>query len=156
LVHHARHLTRREQRIRAEEKLALVGLEGFYDREPSALSGGQRKRVGIARAIVMEPEIVLFDEPNSGLDPLTSQAIDHLILDMKEQLGSTFVIISHDIVGTVAVADHIAMLFEGGLVAWGPTSEVVRSEVPVVRAFLERNLVLPSGPDAVAGLPSVE
>ena len=156
LVHHARHLSRSAQRARAEEKLALVGLEGFYDRAPSDLSGGQRKRVGIARAIAMEPEIVLFDEPNSGLDPLTSQAIDQLILDMKDQLGSTFVIISHDIVGTVSVADHIAMLHGGGLVAWGPTRQVVRSPVPVVRAFLARNLVLPSEPGAVAALPPVE
>ncbi len=156
LVHHARHLSRHAQRERAEEKLALVGLAGVYDRAPSDLSGGQRKRVGIARAIVMEPEIVLFDEPNSGLDPLTSQAIDQLILDMKEKLGSTFVVISHDIVGTVAVADHIAMLHGGGLVAWGPTRQVLRSPVPVVRAFLERNLVLPTEPDEVAALPPVE
>lgn len=156
LEHHARHLTASQRRAKAEEKLALMGLEGFYDRLPSGLSGGQRKRVGLARAIVMEPEIVLFDEPNSGLDPLTSQAIDQLILDMKAELGSTFVVISHDIVGTVAVADHIAMLYDGGLAAWGRTEDVVRSQVPIVRDFLSRNLVLPRAPGEVAQLPPAE
>jgi phospholipid/cholesterol/gamma-HCH transport system ATP-binding protein len=145
-----------ERRARVEEKLTLVGLPGIYDRPTSSLSGGQRKRVGLARAIVMEPEVVLFDEPNSGLDPITSDAIDALIQEMKEALGITFVIISHDIVGTVNVADHIAMLYGGDLIAFEPTDKFVRLEHPIVRKFLQRNLVLPEGPDDVARLPGLK
>jgi len=154
LRHHARDLRAPERRDRVEEKLALVGMAGMQDRDTASLSGGQRKRVGLARAIIMEPEVVLFDEPNSGLDPMTSDAIDQLILDMKQALGITFIVISHDIVGTVRVADHIAMLHEGRLVASGPTEAVLRSPVPIVRRFLGRNLELPATDTEVARLPS--
>jgi phospholipid/cholesterol/gamma-HCH transport system ATP-binding protein len=155
LVHHAPEMDESERRERVEEKLRLVGMTGTYDRATAGLSGGQRKRVGLARAIVMEPQIVLFDEPNSGLDPMTSDAIDQLIQDMKAALGITFVVISHDIVGTVNVADHIAMLYGGQLIAWGPTDDVLRSEHPVLRRFLSRNLILPERPGDVAHLPSI-
>ena len=132
----------------------MVELPGLYDRPTPALSGGQRKRVGLARAIITRPELVLFDEPNSGLDPMTSDAIDALIGHLKATLGVTFVVISHDIVGTVNVADHIAMLYQGKLVAWGSTAEVTRSEHPIVRRFLGRNLILPEpGGEGVASLP---
>lgn len=154
LRHHAPELDEAQRRSRVEEKLELVGMAGMQDRDTASLSGGQRKRVGLARAIIMEPEVVLFDEPNSGLDPMTSDAIDDLIVDMKRALGITFVVISHDIVGTVKVADHVAMLFEGRLVANGPTAEVLRSETPIVRRFLGRNLQLPVGPGDVAALPT--
>jgi phospholipid/cholesterol/gamma-HCH transport system ATP-binding protein len=140
LAHHRRDLGPAARREAVEEKLEWVGLPGFADRSIASLSGGQRKRVGLARAIVMEPEILLFDEPNSGLDPFTSDAIDELILGMKARLGITFVIISHDIVGTVKVADHVGMLYEGSLVEFGPTRRIVASENPVVATFLRRNL----------------
>jgi len=155
LVHHARAMSEAQRRQRAEDKLALVGLPGFLDRPTASLSGGQRKRVGLARAIVMEPEIVLFDEPNSGLDPLNSDAIDELICSMKKALGITFVVISHDIVGTVNVADHIAMLHQGRVICWAPTQRFLRSPEPVVRRFLQRNLVLPEQDGEVAHLPGV-
>ncbi len=154
LVHHAPGLSPQARREKVLEKLDLVGMPDFCDRMPASLSGGQLKRVGLARAIVMEPEIVLFDEPNSGLDPLTSDAIDELICDMKAKLGITFVVISHDIVGTVAVADHIAMLYGGALVAFGPTAQVLRSPVPIVRRFLQRNLILPEADGMPARLPT--
>jgi phospholipid/cholesterol/gamma-HCH transport system ATP-binding protein len=156
LVHHAPEMTAKQRREKVEEKLELVGLPGIFDRPTSSLSGGQRKRVGLARAIVTEPEVILFDEPNSGLDPITSDAIDALISEMKEALGITFIVISHDIVGTINVADHIAMLYGGDLVAFKPTQEFVRLDHPIVRKFLQRNLVLPEGPDDVARLPSLE
>ena len=156
LVHHAPEMSEEERREKVEEKLSLVGLPGIYDRPTSGLSGGQRKRVGLARAIVTEPEVILFDEPNSGLDPITSDAIDALISEMKEALGITFIVISHDIVGTINVADHIAMLYGGNLVAFEPTQEFVRLDIPVVRQFLRRNLILPEGPDEVARLPGLE
>ncbi|MFT5685981.1 MAG: phospholipid/cholesterol/gamma-HCH transport system ATP-binding protein [Myxococcota bacterium] len=100
--------------------------------------------------------MVLFDEPNSGLDPLTSNAIDALIVRMKEVMGVTFVVISHDIVGTINTADHIAMLSGGKVIEWGPTAQFVRSTDPTVRGFLERNLVLPTGLDDVASLPTAK
>ena len=120
--------------------LSQVGLPGIEDRTPASLSGGMRKRVGLARAIVMQPDIVLFDEPHSGLDPMTSDEIDSLISRMKAELGITFVIISHDIVGTFRLADFIAMLYQGRLLASGTPEELRRSEDPIVKRFLARNL----------------
>jgi phospholipid/cholesterol/gamma-HCH transport system ATP-binding protein len=135
-------LNESERRQVAEQKLKLVELEGFYDHPTSALSGGQRKRVGLARAIVMDPDVVLFDEPNSGLDPLTSDTIDTLIGRMKETLGITFVVITHDIVSCVNIADYIGMIYEGHLIEYGPTQSFIRSENPIVRSFLKRNINL--------------
>ncbi|MDP6932687.1 MAG: ATP-binding cassette domain-containing protein [Myxococcota bacterium] len=125
LVHHATDMSEAQRRERAEGLLEQVGLPGTYQRTVASLSGGQRKRVGLARAMVLKPEILLFDEPNSGLDPMTSNAIDELILAMKESLGITFVIISHDIVGTLKVADRIVMLYGGNVVADAPTTELI-------------------------------
>jgi phospholipid/cholesterol/gamma-HCH transport system ATP-binding protein len=157
LKQHQPKLTAAERRDRVEEVLAMVELPGLYDRPTPALSGGQRKRVGLARAIVTGPELVLFDEPNSGLDPMTSDAIDALVGHLKETLGVTFVVITHDIVGTINVADHIAMLYQGKLVAWGTCAEVTHSAHPIVRRFLGRNLLLPDPSDpASARLPRIE
>jgi phospholipid/cholesterol/gamma-HCH transport system ATP-binding protein len=154
LDRHRPEMTKKARRERVEEVLELVELPGLYDRATSALSGGQRKRVGLARAIVNSPEVVLFDEPNSGLDPMTSDAIDQLIVNMKEKLHVTFVVISHDIVGTINVADRIVMLYGGKVVANGTTEEVTRSDHPIVRRFLGRNLILPEpGGPGVATLP---
>jgi len=124
-------------------RLEQVGLPGTGDLLPSALSGGMRKRVSLARAIVLEPEILLFDEPNSGLDPITSDEIDALIARMKDELGITFVVISHDIVGAFAIADKIAMLYKGHLVAEGSPEELLHDPTPIVRRFLARNMDLP-------------
>lgn len=139
LRYHTR-LSARERRRVAQEKLELVELPDLYDRPTSALSGGQRKRVSLARAIVLEPDVVLFDEPNSGLDPLTSSTVDALIGRMKEQLGITFVVITHDIVQAMAIGDWIGMLSAGHLVEYAPIDVFRRSEQPIVRRFLERNL----------------
>lgn len=154
LDRHRPDLTARARRERVEEVLEMVELPGLYNRPTTALSGGQRKRVGLARAIVNQPEIVLFDEPNSGLDPMTSDAIDGLIVTMKERLHITFVVISHDIVGTVNVADRICMLYQGKVVANGTKDEVIHADHPMVRRFLGRNLVLPDPADpSMATLP---
>lgn len=142
LRHHTR-MSERDIRRRVDELLELVELPGLYDRPTAALSGGQRKRVGLARAIVMEPEILLFDEPNSGLDPLTSSTIDELVVRMREHLGITFVVITHDIVSAVRISDHIGMLWKGDLVEFAPTQEFLRSRHEIVRRFLERNVNLP-------------
>ncbi len=142
-----RHTTLSEAEIDDAVALRLeqVGLPGIEEQMPSSLSGGMRKRVSLARAVVMEPDIVLFDEPNSGLDPVTSDEIDALIGRRKEELGMTFVVIRHDIGGAFAVADRIAMLYNGALVAEGTPDEVLRSPDPFVRRFLARNMTLPEG-----------
>ena len=140
LEHHRPDLSERQRDERVEEVLEQVELPGFADRDVSELSGGQRKRVGLARAIVAEPEVVLFDEPNSGLDPMTSDSIDALILQMKAALGITFIVISHDIVGTFNVADRIGMLYGGKLIAYGTPAQLRASEHPMVQRFLSRNL----------------
>lgn len=142
LRYHTR-LSETEQRRRVLEKLEMVELPQVIDRPTAGLSGGQRKRVGLARAIIMEPEVVLFDEPNSGLDPLTSDTIDELIGKMKRQLGITFVVITHDIVSCANIADHVGMLYQGKLIAYGSVPELMRSRHEVVRKFLHRNLDLP-------------
>jgi phospholipid/cholesterol/gamma-HCH transport system ATP-binding protein len=147
-------LSEDEQRKRAEEMLALVDLPEAWDRPTAKLSGGQRKRVGLARAIVTEPEIVVFDEPNSGLDPVTSNRIDELILRMQKQLGITFIVVTHDIVQAVKVADRIAMLDRGCLVQSGTVDELLHTRDPVVRAFLGRNIDLPALEPNPVGSPN--
>jgi len=138
LRYHTKYNAKR-RRVIAEEKLRLVELPEVYDRPTAALSGGQRKRVSLARAIVLEPDVVLFDEPNSGLDPLTSTTVDALISRMKDQLGITFVVITHDIVQALAVGDWIGMLYDGKLVEYGSKERFIESQHDVVRSFLARN-----------------
>ena len=156
LVHHEKQLSAAQRLERVEQVLEEVELPGFANRDTAALSGGQRKRVGLARAIIHRPEVVLFDEPNSGLDPMTSDAIDALILRMKERLGVTFIVISHDIVGVMNVADQVGMLHGGHLIAYGPPSELVHDPHPMLRRFLSRNLALPKGPQDPTTLPSLK
>lgn len=119
-----------------EEKLKLVGLTGVGDKMPSELSGGMRKRVGLARAMILEPAIILYDEPTTGLDPIMSAAIDTLILSMQQKLAITSVVISHDIDSAFKVADQIAMIHEGKIVECAPPEEFKRSTKPVVKEFL--------------------
>lgn len=118
------------------EKLALVGLEGAVDKMPSELSGGMRKRVGLARALVLAPAIVLYDEPTTGLDPVMTLAIDNLILSMQKELRVTSIVISHDISSAFRVADQIAMIHDGRIVEKSAPDAFRRSSNPVVRAFL--------------------
>jgi len=138
LRRHTRLSEREIDRVVAE-KLALVGMPDCAPRYPSELSGGMRKRVGLARAIALEPEIVLFDEPTSGLDPLMADAIDDLILDMQRTLGCTFVVNSHDIPGTFKIADSIGVLHDERLVAFGEREEIIRSHDPVLTNFFARH-----------------
>ncbi len=126
-----------EIRRRVAESLALVELDGFEDRFPSELSGGQKKRIGIARAIATRPKYLLYDEPTTGLDPITKTVIDGLILKMRDDLGVTGVVITHDIASAYRLADHLAMLHEGRCRFHGSVEEIRRSEDPVVRGFVE-------------------
>lgn len=120
-----------------EEKLALVGLAGEGGKMPGELSGGMRKRVGLARAIVLEPSIILYDEPTTGLDPVMSQSIDNLILSMQRKLSITSVVISHDIDSALRVADQIAMIHGGRIIECTSPDEFLRSTNPIVHQFLE-------------------
>lgn len=119
------------------EKLVRVGLKGVEEMATDELSGGMKKRVGLARAIVMDPEIVLFDEPTTGLDPIMSDSIADLVLDTQKALNTTYVLITHDIPFTYKIADKIAMLHEGRIIDYGTVDEMKKSPNPIVRQFLE-------------------
>jgi len=122
---------------RVLEALALVDLSGSGDRMPAELSGGMRKRVGIARAIALRPRYILYDEPTTGLDPVTSAVIDRLMVRTREHLGVTGVVVTHDMRSAYTIGDRIAMLFEGRIRQVGSVEEIQRTEDPVVRQFIE-------------------
>ncbi|MCB2226013.1 MAG: ABC transporter ATP-binding protein [Desulfarculaceae bacterium] len=129
-------LSEKEIMEAVSQKLAMVGLPGVEEKLPSELSGGMRKRVGLARAIALEPEIILFDEPTTGLDPPLSAAINRLIKDTQERLGITAVVISHDIEGAYDVGHNIAMLYLGEIIAQGTPDEIRNSDNAVVQQFV--------------------
>lgn len=119
------------------QKLDLVGLPGTQDLYPAELSGGMKKRVGLARAIAVNPEIVLYDEPTAGLDPIMSRNISRLIKKTQEQLHVTSVLVTHDMQSAFYAADRVAMLYEGHIVAIGTAEEMKNSTNPIVKAFIE-------------------
>jgi phospholipid/cholesterol/gamma-HCH transport system ATP-binding protein len=120
-----------------EEKLRMVGLDGIMDKMPSELSGGMKKRVSIARAIAMDPECVLYDEPTTGLDPIMADVINNLILKLKNELHITSVVVTHDIQSAYKVADKMAMLHGGKIIAQGTPDEVRMSNNKTLRQFIE-------------------
>jgi phospholipid/cholesterol/gamma-HCH transport system ATP-binding protein len=124
-------------RTRVEECLALVELEGYESRYPSQLSGGQKKRAGLARAIATKPDYLLYDEPTTGLDPLTTTVIDRLIIRTREELDVTSVVITHDMSSAYRVADRIGMLHDGVIRFWGTPEEIRACADPIVRGFIE-------------------
>ncbi|BDG06699.1 ABC transporter ATP-binding protein [Anaeromyxobacter oryzae] len=126
-----------EVRTRVVEKLKVVDLgEEVLGRWPAELSGGMRKRVALARALVSDPQVVLYDEPTTGLDPITTNYVDEMILHAKERLGITSMVISHDIASAFRVADRLAVLYDGHLAAEGTPAEVRDSKDPFVQRFL--------------------
>jgi phospholipid/cholesterol/gamma-HCH transport system ATP-binding protein len=118
------------------QKLAMVGLDGTQKKMPGELSGGQRKRVALARAVALGPRVILYDEPTTGLDPIRSDVINELILKLKRELNVTSIVVTHDMQSAFKVADRIVMLHEGKLIFDGTPQEVQNSEVPVVRRFV--------------------
>ncbi|MBC7789187.1 MAG: ABC transporter ATP-binding protein [Anaerolineae bacterium] len=130
-------LTEAEMTARVEEALDLVDLPGVTDHFPSELSGGMRKRVGIARAIALRPKYLLYDEPTTGLDPVTSAVIDQLMIRMREKLGVTSVVITHDMRSAYTVGTRIAMLYDGRVRQVGTVEEIRNTQDPVVRQFIE-------------------
>jgi len=119
-----------------KESLAKVGLQGVENLMPHELSGGMKKRVGLARAIAYNPEIILYDEPSTGIDPIRADAINDLINIMKREMQVTSVVITHDMVSAYKVADRIAMLYQGKIIEIGTSEEIERTENPVVRQFI--------------------
>lgn len=120
-----------------EERLKQVGLLGFANKMPGELSGGMRKRVGLARALVLDPEIILFDEPTSALDPIISLTILDLIKETQTRLKKTYIVISHDILGMFRIADRVAMLYDGKIIEYGTPHEVRKSDREEMQEFLK-------------------
>jgi phospholipid/cholesterol/gamma-HCH transport system ATP-binding protein len=123
-------------RARVGELLALVGLAGAEPLLPAQLSGGMRKRVGIARALALEPDLLLYDEPTGGLDPVTARTVDELILRLRAELGTTAVVVTHDLASAFRLADRLAVMDAGRLVAAGTPAAIRASSHPFVRSFL--------------------
>ena len=120
-----------------KRKLELVGLkDSLLDLKPAQLSGGMRKRVGLARAIAVDPEIILYDEPTSGLDPVSSEAINDLVLDMQKKLGVTSVVVTHDMHSAYKVANRIAMIYDGKIIGIGTPDEIRNSKDPTIHQFV--------------------
>jgi phospholipid/cholesterol/gamma-HCH transport system ATP-binding protein len=125
-----------EVRLRVAQRLEWVGLSGVEQMKPASLSGGMRKRVGLARAIAMDPQYILYDEPTTGLDPIMADAIDQLIRSMQKRLGVTSVVVTHDMVSAYKVADRIAMLHDGRIVFTGTAEETRTTSNPMVQQFV--------------------
>ncbi len=142
-------LKEEEARKIAIEKLRMVGLVGVEDLMPSELSGGMKKRVGLARAIAHEPEILLYDEPTTGLDPIMADAINDLIIEMRNRLNVTSVAITHDMNSAYKIADRIAMLYNGVIIETGTPEEIKNTENPIVRQFITGSAV---GPIKIEGV----
>ena len=121
---------------RARRVLRLVGLEDAIEKYPSELSGGQQKRVALARAIILDPKVILYDEPTTGLDPIRSDVINELILKLEHELKVTSIVVTHDLISAFKVADHMVMLHEGHVVLEGSPDEFRNSDHPVVSRFL--------------------
>ena len=135
LRRHSR-LSDAEIRSRAEQKLAAVGLAAEYDKMPADLSGGMKKRAGLARALALDPRLLLVDEPSAGLDPITADEIDNLLLTLKQDGGTTVVVVTHNIPSARKLGDELVMLHEGRIVARGTAAELDRSSNELVRAFM--------------------
>ncbi len=132
-----KHLPEAEIQRIIREKLDLVGLPGVENKLPGELSGGMKKRVGLARAIAIEPEIIFYDEPSSGLDPITTTKIDELIVDMQHKLGVTSVVVTHDMASACRIADRIAMVYEGELIAVDTVKQFQELQDERVQAFFK-------------------
>lgn len=136
-LRHQTHLKEEDIRRIASEKLALVGLKNVEDLMPSELSGGMRKRVSLARAIAIEPEILLYDEPTTGIDPIMADAINDLIIEMREKLDVTSIAITHDMRSAYKIGDRVAMLYQGKIIEVGTPEEIKGSSNLIVQQFIE-------------------
>ncbi len=136
-------LTASEIDKKVDEKLAMVNMLETRNKMPGDLSGGMRKRVGLARALVLDPELILYDEPSAGLDPVTSAVIDELMMSMSDKTGATSIVVTHEMDSAFKVATRMAMLHEGKIIADGKPEEFRNSADPLVKQFIEGNAVGP-------------
>lgn len=125
---------------RVKESLARVHLKGIEDKKPPQISYGMQKRVSLARTVALNPRILLFDEPTTGLDPVTTRAVNHLIFELSRKMKTTSIVVSHDMECALEIADRIVLLDKGSIVTQGTPSEIKKSEIPLVRGFLEEVL----------------
>jgi phospholipid/cholesterol/gamma-HCH transport system ATP-binding protein len=139
LQHNRRDMSRSEQCDRVAQLLAEVGMEGDLDKMPSDISGGMQKRVGLARALALEPEILLLDEPTAGLDPISSGEIDDLILKLQRERKMASIVVTHDLHSAKVIANRLALLDQGNVVIEGNFEDLEQSEIPLVREFLKQS-----------------
>ena len=140
-------LSKQEIRAIVDEKLGLVDLDGVQELRPAQLSGGMRKRVGLARALAFNPEVIFYDEPTTGLDPVTCTEINHLIKDLHEKLKVTSVVVTHDMHSAFSVATRMAMIHEGKQIAYGTPDEILNIDNPILQQF-----VLFGAPDQILNM----
>jgi len=139
LQHHKREMSKSEQNDRAKELLAEVGMEGHLEKMPSDLSGGMQKRVGLARALALGPDILLLDEPTAGLDPISSSEIDDLVLKLQKEHHMASIVVTHDLHSAKTIADRLALLNEGNVVIEGSFEELQKSDDEFVKEFLKQS-----------------
>jgi len=148
LREHRKDLSKEEIRRRVMERLEQLQVAHLVKKYPAELSGGQRKRVGLARALVLEPDILLYDEPTTGLDPIQTKNVDDMIVEIAAKNAVTSVVISHDMASTFRIAHRISMLSEGKIIETGPPEAFKRTKNPVVRRFVETSGTVSMGPEA--------
>lgn len=142
-------LSEKQIRLKVSEKLEMVGLPGTEKLYPSELSGGMKKRVGLARAIIMDPKYVLYDEPTTGLDPIMAANIDYLINDLNEKLGVTSIVVTHDMQSVSRIADRVVMLHMGKIIFNGDLDHLYHSNNPVVDQFVHAKMEGPIKPKPI-------
>ncbi len=150
LREHRKGMSKAEIKQRVMERLTALNVDHLVKKYPAELSGGQRKRVGLARALVMEPQILLYDEPTTGLDPIQTKNVDDMIQETQEKNSVTSVVISHDMASTFRIAHRISMLSEGKIILSGTRTEFQRTRIPIVRRFVETSgaVAMITEPDA--------
>jgi phospholipid/cholesterol/gamma-HCH transport system ATP-binding protein len=139
LEHHRRDMSRSERADRVKQLLAEVGMEGDVDKMPSDISGGMQKRVGLARALALEPEILLLDEPTAGLDPISSGEIDDLILKLQRERRMASIVVTHDLHSAKTIANRLALLDQGKVVIEGSFEDLQQSNIAFVKEFLKQS-----------------
>ncbi len=139
LQHHKREMSKSEQDDRVKQLLAEVGMESDLEKMPSDISGGMQKRVGLARALALKPDILLLDEPTAGLDPISSGEIDDLVLKLQKEHHMASIVVTHDLHSAKTIADRLALLNEGNVVIKGSFEELQKSDDKFVREFLKRS-----------------
>jgi phospholipid/cholesterol/gamma-HCH transport system ATP-binding protein len=139
LEHHRRDMSRSERSDRVRQLLSEVGMDGDLEKMPSDISGGMQKRVGLARALALEPEILLLDEPTAGLDPISSGEIDELILKLQRERRMASVVVTHDLHSARTIAGHLALLNEGDVVIEGTFDDLQQSDIGFVKEFLQQS-----------------